>query len=130
MMTPRQKQVLDYLVQFITVNSIPPTMAEIGKHFGLSSPASVHHILCGLESAGKIRRIPNVSRGIEILPPVIDLSTMDGSASKAALDRAIHDQRVLLEQLIEVRNRCYPQMLRETGVVNKSEIAENFFTKS
>ena len=42
-------------------------MAEIGKQFKLSSPASVHHILLGLESEGLIRRIPNVSRGIELV---------------------------------------------------------------
>lgn len=67
MMTPRQKQVLDYLTQYIGVNSIAPTMAEIGKHMKLSSPASVHHLLTGLEQSGAIRRIPNVSRGIELV---------------------------------------------------------------
>jgi len=42
-------------------------MAEIGKQFKLSSPASVHHILSGLEREGLISRIPNVSRGIEVV---------------------------------------------------------------
>jgi repressor LexA len=42
-------------------------MAEIGRHFGLSSSASVHHIVSILEREGLIRRIPNVSRGIELV---------------------------------------------------------------
>ena len=33
----------------------------------MSSPASVHRIVSDLERAGMIRRIPNVSRGIEIV---------------------------------------------------------------
>lgn len=67
MITPRQKQVLDYLVRYIGANGFAPTMKEIGQQFKLSSPASVHHILTGLEENGAIQRIPNVSRGIEIV---------------------------------------------------------------
>ena len=67
MVTPRQRQILDYLCRYVDAHGVPPTMAEIGKQFKLSSPASVHHILLGLESEGLIRRIPNVSRGIELV---------------------------------------------------------------
>ena len=67
MITPRQKQILDYLTRYIDANGYAPTMKEIGKQFNLSSPASVYHILRGLEDNGAIRRIPNVSRGIEII---------------------------------------------------------------
>jgi repressor LexA len=42
-------------------------MAEIGSHFGLKSPSSVHHILTELEAQRLIRRIPNISRGIEVV---------------------------------------------------------------
>jgi repressor LexA len=65
--TPRQRQVYDYLSRFIEAYGYAPTMAEIGEHFGLKSPASVHQILSALEAEGLIRRIPNVSRGIELV---------------------------------------------------------------
>ena len=42
-------------------------MAEIGRQFQMSSSASVHGILSALEREGLIRRIPNVSRGIELV---------------------------------------------------------------
>ncbi|MFN2514361.1 MAG: LexA family protein, partial [Pyrinomonadaceae bacterium] len=42
-------------------------MAEIGKQFQMSSSASVHSILSTLEREGLIKRIPNVSRGIELV---------------------------------------------------------------
>jgi repressor LexA len=48
-------------------NKQPPTIAEIGKHFKMSSSASVHSILIALEREGLIKRIPNVSRGIELI---------------------------------------------------------------
>ena len=67
MVTPRQRQIYDYLCRYADAHSYAPTMAEIGKQFKLSSPASVHHILAGLERGGLIRRIPNVSRGIEVV---------------------------------------------------------------
>jgi len=41
----------------------------------MSSSASVHSILSALEREGLIRRIPNVSRGIELLSP----ETIDGA---------------------------------------------------
>src|SRR2546428_13872613 len=67
MVTPRQRQIFDYLCRYVDAHGVPPTMAEIGKQFKLSSPASVHHILSGMEREGLIRRVPNVSRGIEAI---------------------------------------------------------------
>jgi repressor LexA len=65
--TPRLRQIYDYLCRYSDKYGYAPTIAEIGKQFNLSSPASVHHILSGLEREGLIRRIPNVSRGIEVV---------------------------------------------------------------
>ena len=67
MVTPRQRQIYDFLCRYCEARGFAPTMAEIGKQFKLSSPASVHHILSGLEREGLIRRIANVSRGIEVV---------------------------------------------------------------
>lgn len=65
--TARQRQVYEFIRRFIDVNKQPPTIAEIGKQFKMSSPASVHSILSALEREKLIRRIPNVSRGIELI---------------------------------------------------------------
>ncbi len=66
--TARQRRVFDYLSHYVDMHQEPPTIAEIGKQFGMSSSASVHQVLSILEREGLIRRIPNVSRGIEIVP--------------------------------------------------------------
>ncbi len=65
--TARQRRVLDYIKHYFEVNQEAPTIAEIGKEFGMSSSASVHHVVSTLEREGFIRRIPNVSRGIELV---------------------------------------------------------------
>ena len=65
--TARQRQVYDFICRYNEARQQPPTIAEIGKQFQMTSPASVHSILSALEREGLIRRIPNVSRGIEVI---------------------------------------------------------------
>ncbi len=73
--TARQRHIYEFISRYIEANDQPPTIAEIGKHFKMSSSASVHSILSGLEREGLIKRIPNVSRGIELIKE--DNSTSD-----------------------------------------------------
>src|SRR5215475_10931267 len=65
-LTKRQKQMVDYLEQYITEHGYAPTLAEIGQHFGLSSLATVHKHLRNLEQKGAIRREHNHSRALEV----------------------------------------------------------------
>ena len=65
--TARQRRVLDYIRHYFDQHQEAPTIAEIGKEFGMTSSASAHHVVSILEREGCIRRIPNVSRGIEII---------------------------------------------------------------
>ena len=65
--TARQRQVYEYICRYRENQKQPPTIAEIGKQFQMTSSASVHSILSALEREGLLKRIPNVSRGIEIV---------------------------------------------------------------
>ena len=65
--TARQKQVYEFIRRYLETNNQPPTIAEIGGQFQMTSSASVHSILSALEREGLIKRIPNVSRGIELV---------------------------------------------------------------
>ena len=65
--TARQRHVFEFIRRYLETNDQPPTIAEIGKQFQMTSPASVHSILSALEREGLIKRIPNVSRGIELV---------------------------------------------------------------
>ena len=65
--TAKQRRVFEFIRRYIESNHEPPTIAEIGRQFQMSSSASVHAILTALEREGLIKRIPNVSRGIQIV---------------------------------------------------------------
>jgi repressor LexA len=69
MVTRRQKEMLDFLRAHIAREGYAPTLEEIGRHFGLSSLATVHKHLQNLERKGLIRRMPNHSRALEITTP-------------------------------------------------------------
>jgi repressor LexA len=65
--TAKQRRVYEFIKRYIESNDEPPTIAEIGRHFQISSSASVHGILSALEREGLIKRTPHISRGIEII---------------------------------------------------------------
>ncbi|MFO0754027.1 MAG: transcriptional repressor LexA [Thermodesulfovibrionales bacterium] len=64
-LTEKQKRVLDFLVIFTEKNGYPPTVREIGEHFGFLWSAARTH-LKALERKGAIRLNRARSRGIEI----------------------------------------------------------------
>jgi len=70
--TAKQRRIYDFIRRYMESNQEPPTMAEIGHQFQMRSSASVHGILSALEREGLIKRIPNVSRGIELVEQTTD----------------------------------------------------------
>lgn len=65
-LTKRQKEVLDFLVQFCGKNGYSPSFEEIAEGLNLSSLATVHKHLETLERKGFVRRGYNQSRSLEI----------------------------------------------------------------
>jgi repressor LexA len=57
---------LAYLAEYVGEHGRPPTIREIGAHFGIASTNGVRYYLDRLEQAGKIRRDRWTSRGIEL----------------------------------------------------------------
>jgi repressor LexA len=66
-LTRRQKQVLDFLVNFINRRGYSPSFEEIGAGLEVSSLATVHKHLQTLEKKGFIRRGYNQSRSVEVV---------------------------------------------------------------
>src|ERR1700738_3070476 len=65
-LTKRQKQLIDYLNNYISEHGYAPTLAEGGAYFGLPSLATVHKHLHNLEQKGFIKRQHNHSRALEV----------------------------------------------------------------
>lgn len=66
-LTRRQREVFDFIRQFIEKNAYSPSLEEIAKGMGLSSLATVHKHLTNLAEKGIIKRHWNRGRGIEIV---------------------------------------------------------------
>ena len=68
-LTKRQREILDYLQDFIQQHGYAPSLEEIGRRFGLSSLATVHKHISNLENKGLLTRDYNRSRSIDLVPP-------------------------------------------------------------
>jgi repressor LexA len=67
MLTSRQQQIWEFLVDYTDTHGYPPTVREIGEAVGLASPSTVHAHLANLERAGLLRRDPTKPRALELL---------------------------------------------------------------
>lgn len=63
----RQKQILDFIKQYIEKYGYSPTLAEIAESIGVSSLATVHEHLQALVLKGVIKRFDGAVRGIELI---------------------------------------------------------------
>ena len=66
-LTPRQRQIMQFINERIRRKGYPPSVREIGDAVGLSSSSTVHGHLNRLEEKGLIRRDPTKPRAIEVL---------------------------------------------------------------
>ena len=65
-LTKRQKEVLDFLTDFIDRNGYSPSMEEIAENFQIASLNAVFKHLEALEARGYLRRDANKARSIEL----------------------------------------------------------------
>lgn len=67
-LTQRQKQVLDFLAQFVDENGYSPSYQEIASGLGLASLATVHKHVLALETKHYLKRGFNQSRSLDLSP--------------------------------------------------------------
>lgn len=123
-LTPRQKQILTFISEFIEKNKFPPTRSELSAHFGFRSPNAAEAHLRALEKKAVIGIERGVSRGITLLP--LAMAEMPGSANPALplIGRVAAGSPVLAQENIENEYRVDPKLfprkphylLRVTGM--------------
>jgi repressor LexA len=67
MLTERQQEIWNFLVEYVDRHGYPPTVREIGERVGLASPSTVHAHLANLERAGLLKRDPTKPRALELI---------------------------------------------------------------
>jgi repressor LexA len=70
-LTKRQKEVLDFIADFVQENGYSPSYEELAHGLNLASLATVHKHIQALESRNYLRRLFNQSRSIEVAPKYV-----------------------------------------------------------
>lgn len=70
MLTPRQKQILDFIAKYNKRYGVSPALEEIKRHFRLSSVSNIHQHVEALKKKGYLNKLENQPRGIEINKPI------------------------------------------------------------
>ena len=123
-LTKRQREILDYLNEFIEQNGYAPSLEEIGRRFGLSSLATVHKHLTNLQDKGFIRRAWNRSRSVELVPTrlggrALDLPLLGYVAAGAPIEAVVSNETVTVpEDLVGARD-TYALRVRGNSMINE-----------
>lgn len=65
-LTERQREILDFLKDYIAASGYPPSLRDICARFGIKGPKNAGKHLDALEKKGFIKRGANISRAIEV----------------------------------------------------------------
>ena len=65
-LTPKQRQIYEFIQAFSAEHGYPPSVREIGAAVGLKSPSTVHFHLKGLEEAGILVKAEGKTRAITL----------------------------------------------------------------
>jgi repressor LexA len=104
-LTDRQQEIYDFVVEYVDEHGYPPTVREIGERVGLASPSTVHAHLANLERAGYLRRDPTKPRALELIGRERHAAEVVGDAGRARVLPLVGDIAaggpLLAEQNIE-----------------------------
>ncbi|MCA9677843.1 MAG: transcriptional repressor LexA [Kofleriaceae bacterium] len=86
-LTDRQREILDFITASINERGYPPTLREIGEHFGIRSTNGVNDHLKALEKKGHLRREDLKSRAMR--PTSMLPSSAGAGADVIPIDRKL-----------------------------------------
>ena len=67
MLTKKQKELFDYLKEYISSNQISPSFEEMKEAVNLKSKSGIHRLISSLEERGFIKRLKHKARAMEII---------------------------------------------------------------
>jgi repressor LexA len=93
-LTKRQQLVLDFIASSITERGFPPTLREIGEHFGIRSTNGVNDHLKAIEKKGYLRREDLKSRAMRPVTPVTAIGAARRGGGATAMPAALNEELV------------------------------------
>jgi repressor LexA len=131
----RQRQIVDYIAQFIQKNGYSPTLQEIATAIGVSSLATVHEHLQALARKKVIKKYEGSVRGIELidrtflrLTDAIDLPLLGFIAAGRPIE-PYSDPNATFKvspQLITGKRRAYVLQVKGTSMIEEGILPDDY----
>ena len=123
-LTRRQREILDYLKEFIDERGYAPSLDEIGGRFGLSSLATVHKHLMNLQEKGFIRRTWNRSRSVELVQArtggrAVDLPLLGHVAAGEPIEAVTSAETVTVPEDLVGSRETYALRVRGSSMIDE-----------
>ena len=123
-LTKRQREILDYLQDFIQQHGYAPSLEEIGRRFGLSSLATVHKHLTNLQEKGFIKRAWNRSRSVEMIPTnsggrSVDLPLLGYVAAGVPIEAVTSNETIAVPEDLVGRRETYVLRVRGNSMIDE-----------
>lgn len=133
----RQKQILDFISQYIQKFGASPTLQQIAEATGVSSLATIHEHLNNLEKKGVLRRYKGKVRGIEILTekflangngPQVELPILGFIAAGSPIEPHVDAEASLLvpTNLVSGRKRSFVLQVKGESMIDEGILDGDF----
>jgi repressor LexA len=103
-LTPRQRQILDFIREQLEASGMPPTRAEIAAALGFKSANAAEDHLKALKRKGVIDLVPGTSRGIQLK------DTMRDQIGLPLIGRVAAGRPIMSEEHVEARFQVDPKL--------------------
>lgn len=131
----RQRQIVDFIAQFIQKNGYSPTLQEIANSIGVSSLATVHEHLQALIRKKVIKKFDGAVRGIELvdrtflrITDAIDLPLMGYIAAGRPIE-PYSDPNATFKvspQLISGKRRAYVLQVKGNSMIDEGILPDDY----
>jgi repressor LexA len=123
-LTKRQREILDFLNDFIQQHGYAPSLEEIGKRFNLSSLATVHKHLTNLQDKGFIKRAWNRSRSVELVPTrmggrAVELPMLGYVAAGQPIEAVTGNETLAVPEEMVGRRDTYALRVRGSSMIDE-----------
>jgi repressor LexA len=117
-LTKRQKEIFDFICEYLEREGYAPSLEEIGERFGLSSVATVHKHVQNLVDKNLLRKAWNRSRSIEVVreeraPASVEIPLLGRVAAGRPIEAISVPDTIAVPPDLVARKECFA--LRVSG---------------
>src|SRR5262249_37581667 len=123
-LTKRQREIFEYLNEFIHQHGYAPSLEEIGRKFGLSSLATVHKHLTNLQEKGFIKQAWNRSHSVEMAQAgsggrAVELPLLGCVAAGAPIEAVASNETIAVPEDLAGRRDTYVLRVRGDSMIDE-----------